>query len=404
MTTKVRVVAFGIRGLDHVEGGIETHARELYPRLSDLGLDVCVLVRRAHAGQAGSWDPRGVRVRALMAPRGKGIEAFGHAMVCTAYCLKARPDVVHIHGIAPGAFAPILRTCGLRVVVTHHGHDYQATKWGAFARISLRIAERWSVRGASAVVAVSRSIADAVARSFGVEPVVICNGVPRWPASDGYRPAPAIQELATCPFLLVVGRLTAHKRVLDVIEALHATKPASIRGQSLRVVVCGDRATPDPYAARIEHAARQDSDVVLAGHVDSADLGWLLRRAVGLVMASSYEGMPIAVLEAMSAGCPVIVSDIPAHVELGLPPDQYFSVGDVPGLVARLQTLLGSDREEAIAVQSRRVTEGRFDWDRIALATARVLSEDPATRRGRPPRTKHIEGDGERPPVREGMP
>lgn len=50
---------------------------------------------------------------------------------------------------------------------------------------------------------------------------------------------------------------------------------------------------------------------------------------VVLFLPSSHEGLPIALLEAMSYKLPVIVSNIPANMEVGLPYPCYFKIGDV---------------------------------------------------------------------------
>ncbi len=369
MTGRTRVVVFGLRGLDHVEGGVETHARELYPRLAALGLDVRVLVRRGYPASPATWAARGVRLTPLWAPRGAGLEAFGHALVCTLHCLLTRPDVVHVHGIGPGAFARVLRLAGLRVVVTVHGHDYDAAKWGPVARALLRAGERRSVRDASAVVAVSHGLAGDLLADHGARAVVVGNGLPSWgeePPAD-----PALDALLVAPYVVVVGRLTAHKRVLDVVDALAPGSPAPA---GLRLLVCGDRDTDDPYAAAVEDAARRHPHVLLAGHVEPEQLPRVYRRAACLVMASSYEGLPLAVLEAVAAGCPVLLSDIPAHVELGLAPFQYYPVGDAARLAAGLAHLLSLPRAEAVAAQARCLDDPRLDWDHIARETAAVLT------------------------------
>ena len=363
----LRVVAFGLRALDGVEGGIETHARELYPRLAARGLRVDVLVRRRYAGARGERRSPGLRSHALWAPRGHGVEAFGHSALCTLACLVLRPDVVHVHGIGPGAFAAVLRAGRLRVVLTHHGHDYEAVKWGATARLVLRWSERISVRAAHEVITVSAALAADLARDHGRRARVIRNGLParRDPVPHA-APVPGLDPQDR--YVLVVGRLTAHKRVLDVLSAVRA--PA-LDGH--RLVVCGDTGGSDRYAQLVVEAARGDPRVLLAGRVDPEHMGWLYEHAACTVMASSYEGLPLAVLEAIGAGCPVLLSTIPAHVELGLPAEQYFPVGDVARLRDRLGALLARPRESAAAAQAALLSDPGYAWEHIADATAEVL-------------------------------
>lgn len=70
--------------------------------------------------------------------------------------------------------------------------------------------------------------------------------------------------------------------------------------------------------------------------------------------------MPIALLEAMSYHLPVVVSNIPANLEVGLSSDCYFHCGDVDALAARLQKVIDED------YHSVQYDMAPYDWDKIA--------------------------------------
>lgn len=366
MGRSIRIAAFGLRSLQGVEGGVETHARELYPRLAALGYDITVLTRSPY-DNGKSVQPPGCRTRPLWAPRGKGLEAAIHTLVCVAYCmLLLRPDIVHVHGIGPGACAALLRLAGLRVVLTHHGHDYDAAKWGWFARRLLRVAEHLGVRFSHEVICVSENIRNEVTRLNG-RSQTIRNGVDR-DIDTTHRPtSAALAGLAPNSYVLVVGRLTAHKRVLDVLAALNC--PAL---NGLKLVICGDVAGNDPYVDAVKIAAQQNSNVLLAGFVDRPDLPWLYRHALCSVMASSYEGMPFAVLEALSCGSVVLLSELPAHREIGLAAAHYFPVGGIGELRDKIAHL-HADPLARQRLAGTLALEPRFDWDVIAHASASVF-------------------------------
>ena len=375
MDRTIRIAAFGPRSLEGVEGGIETHANELYPRLAALGYDITVLTRSRYDPGNREW-PRGYRTRPIWAPPGKGLEAAIHTLVCVGYCaLFMRPDIVHVHGVGPGACAPLLRLAGLRVVLTHHGHDYDALKWGWFARSLLRIAENVAVRFGHEVICVSENIRAAVAR-LNARTCTIRNGA----ASNidtARRPAStALAGLAPGSYVLVVGRLTAHKRVLDVLAAL---KCSALDG--VKLVICGDVAGSDPYIDAVKAAARDNSNVVLAGFVDRSELPWLYRHALCSVLASSYEGMPFAVLEALACGSAVLVSDLPAHREIGLAAEHYFPVGAV-GELRRMIERLHTDPAARQRLATPPALDTRFDWDVIARASASVFEAAARDRSG----------------------
>ena len=89
------------------------------------------------------------------------------------------------------------------------------------------------------------------------------------------------------------------------------------------------------------------------------------------MLPSSHEGLPIALLEAMSYGLRCIASDIPANLEVPLPPDQFFPLGDVEALAA----LLTAAAEESWTAQDRAATvdlTAAYDWDRITAQTLEV--------------------------------
>lgn len=72
--------------------------------------------------------------------------------------------------------------------------------------------------------------------------------------------------------------------------------------------------------------------MVLTGFLTGHELQTVFSQAKLFVMPSYHEGLPIALLEAMSFSLPVVVSNIPANLEVKLAPDTYFNVGDVADL------------------------------------------------------------------------
>jgi glycosyltransferase involved in cell wall biosynthesis len=109
--------------------------------------------------------------------------------------------------------------------------------------------------------------------------------------------------------VLYAGRMDAGKNVEGVLAALSHLGDAV----PFVAVICGD----GPRRPRLERMACEMGiahRTVFKGYVDN--LWELLRRADAFVSLSRFEGCPNVVLEAMACGCPLIVSDIPAHREM----------------------------------------------------------------------------------------
>lgn len=362
----LRVMMLGLRGFPDVQGGIEAHAENLSRRLVEMGCDVEVVMRAPYvpARTGSAW--RGVRVRRIWAPRRRGLEAVLHTLFGVLYAAVSRPDVLHIHAIGPAIWTPLARLLRLRVVVTHHGADYERQQWGAIARQVLRLGERVGMRMACGRIAVSATAARAVQRHHGVAPEVIPNGVVLPEIADTTA---ALQRFDLQPgrFVLMVSRLVAEKRHLDLIDAFRRAQPSG-----WKLVLVGASDHPDRYSASIVAAARSAPAVVMTGFQSGRALRELYSHAGLFVLPSSHEGLPIALLEALSYGLPVLASDISAHLELNLQPHDYFRLGDVSMLASRLRALC----LEEPAPGERRVAGARvarqYDWSRVAAQTLAI--------------------------------
>ena len=139
---------------------------------------------------------------------------------------------------------------------------------------------------------------------------IIPNGLPldeigaTHPTTDPEMGVPADE-----PVVLIAGRLSAEKNVETIVRALRLV--ADVR--PVRGIVCGDGPLGERVSGLISELGLVD-EVRTVGYVSGP---WsLMKRANVLVSVSFFEGSPNVVLEAMACGCPLIVSEIPAHREL----------------------------------------------------------------------------------------
>jgi glycosyltransferase involved in cell wall biosynthesis len=359
----MKILVLGVRGIPNVQGGVETHAEQLYPRLSALGCDIEVIVRTPFVPRSQrTFGP--LRLTRIWSPTTSGLEAFVHSLLGVLYATFKRPDVLHIHAIGPAIVTPIARLFGLRVVVTHHGPDYDRAKWGRLARWVLRKGEQWGMRYASARIAISNVIADSIRSHDGHDSYVIPNGAVR---SERVCADESVRAFGLRPgrYFLQVSRIVPEKRQLDLIGAFRDT---NLDGWKLALVGGLDETE---YSQRLR-AAAQTSDVVLTGFLSGTPLRQIYSHAAGFVLPSSHEGLPIALLEALSFGLPVIASDIPANLEVGLEPGQYFPLGDKSALADRLRILATADSDNSARIARQAWVTEKYDWDRIAAATLGV--------------------------------
>jgi len=359
----LRIVAFGIRGMPNVEGGVETHAQNLYSRLADLGCDVCILVRSPFVPRS-ERRVGSIRLRRIWSPRRAGIEAFVHSVLCVLYAGIVRPDILHIHAVGPAIVTPVARLLGLRVIVTHHGSDYDRDKWGKFARWVLCTGERVGMRYSHARIAISEVIRELIQLNHGCRADLIPNGVA---IADRRQDATYVRNFGLEPgrYFLQVSRMVPEKRQLDLISAY-----ASLGQVDWKLAFVGGLGS-DRYAREI-NAKAQASGVVLTGYLNGEALQQMYSHAGAFVLPSSHEGLPIALLEALSYGLPVLASSIEAHVEIGLDKLSYFPVGDIPALASSLRRLTQLPLDRYAGELRAQQVAATYDWDRIAERTLAI--------------------------------
>ncbi|MHC4160893.1 MAG: glycosyltransferase family 4 protein [Planctomycetota bacterium] len=356
----LRIAFIGQKGIPARWGGVEQHVDAIATRLATRGHDVSVYVRRWYSpGRPRSY--RGVRLIPRPTLRTKHADASLHSLLSSLDAVVRSYDIVHYHAIGPALFSFLPRIAGRRVVATIHALDYRRSKWGALARAALRLGERCACGVAHRTIVVSRHLADHY-EGRGVPTEYLPNG------QDLLAPMPP-QEIRSRlglegeDYLLSLGRWTPAKRVLELLEAF-----AALQRQDLRLVVAGGVSGLPAYAEAVRRAARTCPGVVLPGYVEGRLKQELLSNARAFVTFSRLEGMPLALLEAMSLGRACLASDIPPHREL---------LGAAAGLlrpaetsaqrVAALQELLSLSAAERVSLgqAARRHVAAAHDWEPI---------------------------------------
>ena len=159
-------------------------------------------------------------------------------------------------------------------------------------------------------------------------------------------------------FLLAVGSNSANKNLAAVIEAF-----SMLADDELCLVVAGS--TRSAVFADAPGGA-PDARIIRLGHVQDAELKALYEAAVALVFVSLYEGFGLPPLEAMSCGCPVLVSTAGALPEVCGNGAAYADAASPADIARGLRELLGDAalRVQLVAQGHRRVAA--LTWDRAA--------------------------------------
>lgn len=350
----MKIVVIGTRGIPNILGGVETHCEELYPRLVALGHDVTILRRSCYINDNNHiTEYKGVKLIDVYAPRRKSFEAIIHTFLAVIVARRLNPDILHIHAIGPSIMTPLARLLGMKVVMTNHGPDYNRDKWGTLARSILKAGEWCGAKFCNHCIAISQEISDIMTRRGCRNVSIIYNGV------NKPQPSPHtdyISSLGIIPgkYILAIGRFVKEKGFHDLVNAY---KSLNIDG--LQLVIAGDADHPDKYSESLKASARE-AGAILTGFIKGEQLNQVMSNALLFAMPSYHEGLPIALLEALSYDKDVVVSDIPANRLSCLDSGDFFETGNVDALARKLREKLDAN------VAIRHYDLSPYNWDNIA--------------------------------------
>ena len=288
-------------------------------------------------------------------------------------------DVLHSHKFGSNAWGALLaRTARVPLVVHEHNFSQEPS------RSRRLIDRRWIASRARRVMCVSESVAD-IERACGV-PDRLIELVPNGVRIDDAWPRGAARAelgLSHSSFTVgIVGRLRpekAHEVLLEAIAQLAVTQ-----GRDVRLCIVGD----GPRSAELQLLAGKlgiASRVTWAG--ERRDAATLASAFDAGVVCSHWEGLPLAALESMAAGVPLVASAVgglPTLLDGGagllVPP------ADPAELAAAIARLMDdrAHREAVAAAGHRRVAE-RYSFDGMVRRVQDIYVDVLASERSRRP-------------------
>ncbi len=321
------------------------------------------------AGGLTAAVPPGVRVRSLPVPARLLRAAWTRLEFPPVGILSGRSDVFHgTNFVLP----PTGRAGG---VVTIHDLAY-LTMPDVVDRTNRALRELVprSIRRAAAICTPTQAIADQIADTYGPslpDIVVTPLGVdPEW--LDVAPPDAGQRKRLRLPgsYFLFVGTREPRKdlgTLLAAYAALRADRGAAARSLPGLLLVGPDGWGPDQQPS---------PGVEIHGYAAGEDLRLIVAGARALVMPSRDEGFGLPALEGLAAGTAVIVSDVPAMVEVTGGRATVFPIGDVAALAAALdlhapaQAPLASDQQSSEQARiGRREYAAAWTWRRCADRT-----------------------------------
>ncbi len=359
----MKIAVIGAKGLPPNEGGIEHHCAEIYPRMVAQGHSVDLFARSFYTKMPAfkEHDFKGVRVISLPCPRVGGLDviissALGAMLTSRDY------DIVHFHALGPSLFTWLARMVSpAKVVVTCHGLDWQRAKWGKLARSSIFLGEKIAVSCAHEMVVVSAALQSYFINKYSRDSAYIPNAPASYHPSDTKFTWSASLGLERGRYMVFLGRLVPEKCPDLLIKAFQSLPPSG-----WKLVLVGGDDSPT-FKAELLSLANNNPNILFTGQLLGARLAEIVRGSGLFVLPSDIEGLPMAMLEGMAEGVPIIASDIWPHRQLlGQNRGVLFRKGDINSCIEKLDWAIHNTQEiQQFAEKAKSYVRANYNWEQI---------------------------------------
>ena len=265
--------------------------------------------------------------------------------------------------IFEAANLPLVRAPTGKTLLTIHDIRGMRPEFPMLERVAYKVFFERSLRAANHVVTVSEAMKSEILGFFpGVSISVICNGLDTQKFDDvADTDLISVRQKYALPenFLLAVGHFEKRKNYFRLVAAIARLRE---QGRSCSLVVVGNNSGERQAIKELVESVNLSGYVRFLSGLSDLEVRCVYKLCSLFVFPSSYEGFGIPILEAMAAGCPMVLSDIPVFREITQNKGVYFHHGDAQAIASAIETVMLSshERERLVKYGNQRVQDFSF--------------------------------------------
>ena len=254
-----------------------------------------------------------------------------------------------------------------KIIVTIHGLDWQRSKWGGFATKYIKYGEKCAVKYADQIIVLSENVKKYFKDTYNRETVFVPNGIEK-PTMKKANIIKNKYDLNKYDYILFLARIVPEKGLDDLIDAYEKIKTDK------KLVIAGGASHTNDYLEHIKEKTKNNKNIIMTGFVQGDELDELYSNAYLYCLPSHIEGMPISLLEALSYGCNVLISNIDENIQVAEKYATTFKMGDVSDLTNKLEACIeGKNRYNDNEIQE--YVLNKYSWDDVVEKTLKIYKE-----------------------------
>jgi glycosyltransferase involved in cell wall biosynthesis len=262
---------------------------------------------------------------------------------------------------------PLVSCPSGQTLLTIHDIRGMHPEAGSLKRVMFKAVVERSLSATGHVVTVSQSMKREILDFFPEIPIsVIYNGFD----ATAYNRISAADVLAVrtkfslpAEFILSVGHMEKRKNYPRLVEGVALLRD---RGVHIPLIIIGNDSGERRVIEKSIKATSLSDQVRILGGLTDLEVGCAYKLCSLFAFPSAYEGFGIPILEAMAAGCPMVLSDIPVFREITQDRAAYFPHDDVGLMAEAIETVLCSSHEQERLVEYGKERVQAFSFKSLA--------------------------------------
>jgi len=362
----LNIALLGTRGIPANYGGFETFAEELSTRLADRGHRITVY-GRSHFVDPNLSSYRGVDILPLPSVRTKYLETVTHTSLSVLIALFKPHDVVLICNAANAFLCWIPKIGGQKVVLNVDGIERRRQKWSPLGKAYYRMSEFLSTILPDRVVTDARSVQEYYLKEYGFRSPFIPYGASAQKCES--REELKTHGLSPGEYILYVSRLEPENNAHLVIRAYIESKIDD------PLVMVGDAPYAEEYIRELKRLA-EGKNIVFPGAIYGVGYRELLSHCLCYIHATEVGGTHPALIEAMGAGCLVLVNETVENREVVGEAGFFYPFNQVGSLAQSIRRVSSRPQDYGLyREQAQQRVRDRYDWDTVVTQYEAMFHE-----------------------------
>lgn len=364
----MKILAFFLSGCEYgkVLRGAERRFFEVSTRLKNLGVEIFALEYESlHSEKWGQLGYTPIKIKQRFSSHAI-LSVLTAIIIGLMVCVKCKCDIIYVTcrfafvgGSWTGLIAPYIVSCLCRkplVIIFHHilpkdFKDKNTMRLGACRKATC--------------IAVSKATANDVKKCFRAKNVIVVGNGVNW---DFFRTANCKSKKYDAVFL---GRVSEEKGIFNLLKSWKNVVGKISSAQLLLVGGISSKIEEKLYKTIRELQLKQN--ITVTGFVSDKKVAELLASSKIFVLPSLMEGFGLAVAEAMAAGLPCIISNLPALKENFHSTAVFVEPKNVDGLVQAILALLSDpEKRRRLKIRGQGLVK-RFSWEAVTKKELEVL-------------------------------